>query len=273
VTPGLSRRELLAAALAAVLVPVRAAWAAPERREGTFEADVEILYGAWTFRLAGTIQEAVDRAAGRYDVTIRGQGTSISNAVDSSGLLREGRWAPTRTHSLFVVHERESRTDVAYDLARRQIEYHNRSETFMLRRVRLTDDVVPIPEGMIVDDVISATLNYADGLWPAQPDGSFLTHVVRRRRPADERPDDVAKTYRAELVPFVLKVAPDPQTGRPTALFDISRFSSWARPDRPARIVFGPHRRPETITSSLMLGTSVAIRMNSPVPASGEKAG
>ena len=29
----------------------------------------------------------------------------------------------------------------------------------------------------------------------------------------------------------------------------------------PARIVFGPHRRPETITASLILGTSLAIRI------------
>jgi hypothetical protein len=263
VTAPLSRRQLLAGALAGVVALAREARAAPELRTGTFEADVEILYGTLTYHLAGTIQETVDRAASRYDVTIRGQGTGISNEVDSSGALRDGRWFPSRTHSLFVVHERESRTDVAYDYGRRRIEYHNRSETFFMRRLRVTDDAVAIPEGVAVDDVISATLNYADGLWAPQPDGSLVTHVVRRRRPSDERPDDVEKTYRAELVPFVLKVTPDPQTGRPTALFDISRFSSWARSDRPARIVFGPHRRPEAITSSLMLGTSVAIRISS----------
>jgi hypothetical protein len=263
VSPALSRRQLLIAALTGFLAPARRARAAPEVRTATFEADVEILYGALTYHLAGTIQETLDRAAGRYDVVIRGQGTGISNEVDSSGVLRQGRWFPTRTHSRFLVHERESRTDVGYDYGRRQIEYHNRSETFFLRRLRVTDDVVAIPESVPVDDVISATLNYADELWAAQPDGSLVTHVVRRRRPSDERPDDVEKTYRAELVPFVLKVVPDPQTGRPTALFDISRFSSWARPDRPARIVFRPDRRPEAITSSLMLGTSVAIRIAS----------
>jgi hypothetical protein len=257
----MDRRRFLILALAAGLAPVRVARAATEERTGTFEADVGILFGALSFRLAGTIREAVDRPAGRYDVTIRGQGDDITNAIDSSGSLRDGRWAPGRTRSVFLVHGRESRTDVAYDWTRRTIEYHSRSETFFLRRVRQADDVVSVPEGMHVDDVISATLNYAEGLWPPQPAGSLLTHVVRRHRPTGEKPDDVRKAYRAELVPFVLRVTTDPATGRPMALFDLTRFSSWARESEPARIVFGTHRRPETITSSLMLGTSVAIRI------------
>ncbi len=257
----MDRRGFLTLALALALAPLRAARVAAEERTGTFEADVGILYGTLSFHVAGTIQEAVNRAVGRYDVTIRGRGAGITNAVDSSGILREGRWTPGRTRSVFVVHGRESRSEVAYDWGRRAIEYHNRSETFFLRRLRVTDDVVAIPEGMHVDDVISATLNYAESLWPPQPDGSLLTYVVRRYRPSGEGPDDVQRHYRAELVPFVLKLAPDPETGRPVALFDLTRFSSWARENRPARIVFGAHRRPESITSSLMLGTSVAIRL------------
>jgi hypothetical protein len=258
----MERRRFLALALGLALGPVRLARAAPELRSGTFEADVGILWGALNFRVAGTIQETVDRAAGRYEVTIRGQGEDITNEVDSSGILREGRWTPARTHSRFLVHGRESRSDVVYDWSRRTIEYHNRSETFFMRRLRVTDDTVTAPEGMHVDDVISATLNYADGLWPTQPDGTLLTNVVRRHRPAGESPDDVQRRYRAELVPFVLRVATDPTTGRPMALFDLTRFSSWAKESQPARIVFGPHRRPESISSSLMLGTSVAIRLS-----------
>jgi hypothetical protein len=46
----------------------------------------------------------------------------------------------------------------------------------------------------------------------------------------------------------------------------MTRFSSWAREDEPARIVFGADRRPESITASLILGTSLAIRLG-PVPA------
>jgi hypothetical protein len=86
---------------------------------------------------------------------------------------------------------------------------------------------------------------------------------VRRTRRPDEGPDDVEKAYRAEVVPFVLRVQPDPQTGKMAASFDLTRFSSWARESEPARITFGPDRRPETITASLMLGTSVIVRLGS----------
>jgi hypothetical protein len=56
-----------------------------------------------------------------------------------------------------------------------------------------------------------------------------------------------------------LKTVPDP-SGKSTALFDLSRFSSWAKPSEPARVVFAASRRPELITSSMILGTSVTIR-------------
>jgi hypothetical protein len=45
-------------------------------------------------------------------------------------------------------------------------------------------------------------------------------------------------------------------------LFDLTRFSSWARESSPARVVFGPRRRPELITTSMAYGTVVAIRMD-----------
>jgi hypothetical protein len=194
-------------------------------------------------------------------VRIRGQGSGITQALDASGLLLEDRWAPLRTNSLFLVHGRESRLSIAYDYAQRVIEYHSRSETFFLRRHRVADDVLPMPPDARVDDALSAVLNYADERWPPQPDGTLRTQVIRRHRPTGEGPDDVARRYRAELVPFVLRLAAEPETGRATALFDLTRFSSWARADQPARIVFGAHRRPEAITSSLMLGTSFAVRI------------
>jgi hypothetical protein len=71
----------------------------------------------------------------------------------------------------------------------------------------------------------------------------------------------VAQTYRAELVPLELKIEPEPETRRPSALLDLSRFSSWAREDRPARIVFDDDRRPALITGTMILGTSVTIRL------------
>jgi hypothetical protein len=259
----LTRRQLIALALGLLLAPRRAGGSA-ETRQGTFSADVGILYGVLSFHLAGTIEETIDRAAGRYAVKIRGQGSDISNSVDTEGVLHEGRWTPVRTRSRSLVHGRESRLDMTYDHAKRIVEYSSRSETFFLRRVRAADDTLALPPGLHVDDVMSATLNYAEQRWPPEGDGTFRTHVVRRHRPKGEGADEVQKRYHAELVPFVLRVAPDTSSGRPTALFDMTRFSSWALEDKPARIVFGPHRRPESITTSLMLGTSVAIRITAP---------
>jgi hypothetical protein len=108
---------------------------------------------------------------------------------------------------------------------------------------------------------ISALLNYRDGAWAPGPDGRLHTSIVRRRRSSDEGPDDVAQSYRAELAPLDLKIEPDQETRKPAALLDLSRFSSWARPDRPARVVFDDERRPTLITGSMILGTSVTIRL------------
>jgi hypothetical protein len=256
----MDRRRFLALLLSALAAPLAPALAAVEPRKTDYAADVAILYRVFSLKLKGTLDEAVDRAAGRYDVTISGEGGRIANRIEAHGVLRNGRWTPTRSSSWFQVVGRESRTNLAYDHAARTAEYHFRGETFLLRRVRVADDVVSLPTAP-VDDAVSAILNYADGRWAPEPDGSFRTQVIRRRRPASEGPDDVDKHYRAELIPLVLKIGPDPDSGKPTALIDLSGFSSWSRPDRPARIVFGPDRRPELIAASLILGTSVEIRL------------
>ena len=268
----IDRRQFLTLPLALLLTPLARVYAATGAHKAPYGVDVSILYGALTFRVEGTLSETIDRPGGRYDVAIAGEGDGIANRIESTGILRQGRWAPLRTQSFFTVKGRESRSNITYDYARRGIDYHFKGETFFLRRLRIADDFLPIPEGLAVDDSISATLNYADQLWTPQADGNFVTHVVRRKRAENEGPDDVQKHYRAELVPFALKVAvefiplvlrvvADPESGKPTALFDMSGFSSWAREDRPARIVFGPDRRPELIESSLILGTSVTIRL------------
>jgi hypothetical protein len=256
----MNRRQFLTLPLALVGAPLSRVFAAVAPRKGDYAADVAILYGAFTLHLPGTMDEVVDRAGGRYDVTIHGEGSRIANRIQSQGVLRDGRWAPLRTTSWFQVVGRESRTTLVYDYGAGKAEYSARAETFLLRRLRVAEDVLPLSGGH-VDDAISAILNYADGRWPADADGSFHTRLIRRRRRADEGPDDVDKVYRAEFIPLVLKVGADPESGKPTARFDMSGFSSWAREDRPARIVFGPDRRPELIASSLILGTSVTIRL------------
>jgi len=192
-------------------------------------------------------------------LAITGDGASIATRIESSGTLRDGRWSPLHSTSWFNVRDRVSQTEVDYDYARHTIAFRARAETFFLRRLRTVDDVVPIPSGTHIDDVVSATLNYADALWPSH-DSILRTFVVHRRRAADEAPDDVAPGYRAELTELQATVTSDLQDGKSSALFDLSPFSSWIRPSRPARIVFGSNRRPELITTSMILGSSVTIR-------------
>ena len=238
------------------------AWARAETSRQAYTAEIGVLYNLLKYQLLGTIQERIDRQPPGYHVALEGQGSGVANRIESSGTLRGGRWAPVTASSYFQVRGRESRSRVDYDHERRQIRYHFRGETFFRRRLRVVDDVLTVPAPIHVDDVISAMLNYADRRWPTEVDGSFATYVVRRRRKEDEGPDDIESGYRAELVPFTLRPALDPSTGRATALFDLTRFSSWARADQPGRIVFGPDRRPEVITTSLILGTTVTITLS-----------
>ena len=255
----IDRRQFLTLPIGLLFAPLTPVFAERQVAKGDYSADVGILYEMLTFHLRGSIEETVDRAAGEYRVRADGSGPGIANRVESTGIMRNGRWAPVRSQSFFDVRGRQSRTEISYNWTKREIEYHARGETFFLRRLRVVDDVVPVPQDAHVDDVMSATLNFADGRWAPQANNSHHTLVVRRRRADNEGPDDVVSAYRAEIVPLELKVVPD-ASGKPTALFDLSRFSSWATPSRPARIVFAQNRRPELITSSMILGTSVTIR-------------
>jgi hypothetical protein len=230
-------------------------------RRTAYRVDVALLYDAFTFQLDGTLEEWLDPDAGRYGVTAVGQGPRAGNRLEAEGRLIGHRWSPVRSASFVEVAGRQTRTEVRYDHDRRTIYYQYRGETFLRRRPRAVDDVVPIPDGVHVDDLSSAVLNFSEGRWPATGDGFYRTHVVRRQRPGKEGPDDVSGPYRAELVAVAFRTEPDPETGRPSARFDISGFTGWARDDRPARIVFGADRRPAVITASLVLGTSVTIRL------------
>jgi len=256
----IDRRRFLTLSLLLLLGPAPGARGQTQRREGGYDVDVGLLYNALSLELAGTVQETVDRAAGRYEIRAVGEGGRISNRIESHGTRRQGRWAPLHATALFKVAGRESSSELAYDYERRTVHYRYRGETFFLRRLRQADDTVAVPDGLHVDDVMSAVLNYSDGVWPKETDGTYKTYVVRRRRPENEGPDDVQKFYRAEIVPFTLKVTPDPATGKPGAVFDLTRFSSWAREGAPGRIVFGRDNRPESITAPLILGSSVNIR-------------
>jgi len=260
--PLISRRGFLSLAFGVLLNRPLRTRAETVVRQGQYAADVGILYDMLSFHLKGSIEESVDRLAGQYHVVISGDGASIANRVESIGVLRSGRWAPLRGRSWFNVRGRVSRTEVDYDYDRSSIGYRARAETFFLRRVREVADTVTIPSGVHVDDVVSASLNYADGLWHER-DGMLRTFVVRRRHSSDEGPDEVAPAYRAELAPVEAKLLGSQGNGKSSALFDLSPFSSWMRPSAPARIVFGADRRPQLITTSMILGSSVTIRLQS----------
>jgi len=260
-TCALDRRRFLTLCLALLLAPPGRQRADADVRTAGYDVDVGILYRIMSFELAGTLTESVDPVAGRYLVVAAGRGSNIANRVESRGERRGGRWAPVEASSWFEVAGRQSRTELRYDYARRSVEYHYRGETFLLRRPRVADDLVAIPDGMHLDDVISAVLNFAEGSWKPDGDGSYRTHIVRRRRPENEGPDDVQRFYRAELIPFRMTLTKDPETSRPSALIDLAPFSSWARAGEPARVIFGWDRRPVSIACSLILGTSVSIRL------------
>jgi hypothetical protein len=241
--------------LGLVLAARPVAWGAPVRSRRSYTLDVGVLYGLFRFHNAGGVEETVDRAAGHYDIVIAGQGPGLDTRVHSVGHWRDGRWAPARTQSRFVVRDREARTDISYDHERGTIAFRARAETFFLGRERLVDDTVAVPAGARVDDAISALLNYQDDRWPPDSDGVYRSLVVRRARVKGEKVDDVqAGGYRAELVPLTFKV------DGATALFDLTRFSSWASAESPAQVTFRPDRRPEEISASLMLGTRFKVR-------------
>jgi hypothetical protein len=250
-----------------VTVPVwrvATAWAIGERPRGSYALQVGLLWNVLRFHDQGSITEHVDRAAGTYEITIVGDGTSsITTRIETKGVRHGDRWAPVRTRSRFVVRGRESRVDVSYDYERGTIAFRARSETFFLGRERLVDDTVRLPRGLRVDDILSALLNYREGLWQPDGKGLYRTYIVRRERKTDEQPDDVNPDgYRAELVPFEFKI------DGAAASFDLTRFSSWATEGVPGRVVFGPDRRPVEVSASLMLGTRLTIKF-APTPAPG----
>jgi len=258
----LSRRAFLAAPLPLLLTPRASPAAHLARQPVDFAVDVGILFDMITFSLKGTLTKDIDPTAGRYHVTLNGEGDKISVRTDASGVIRQGRFMPAETHSLTTVRGRESKVDLLYDHDRGTVEYHSVTHTFFLGRRRQADDVLKLPADRPVDDLLSAELNFAANTLDREPDGTYRTYIVRRARPDNEGPDDVSPSgYHAELVPLRFQIAPDESPGRLRALIDITGFSSWARRNQPARIIFGPDRHLESVQSKLMLGTTFKARL------------
>jgi hypothetical protein len=258
----LTRRQLLVLPALGLVSTRAVAGSQSERKVRAYEADIAVLLNLFTFTLSGTIVQEVDRAAGSYLVTMNGSGAGITARTEARGVIRGGRYLPTETRSSHTLRGRENRVSLSYDHQRGSVEYHALAYTFFLGRRRQVDDVVRIPPGWRVDDLISAELNFAANALDRDPDGAYRMTVVRRARPRDEGPDDVSSDgYRAELATVRFHAAPETGTGRLMALVDLTGFSSWARSQQPARVAFGPDRHLETVVSSLILGTTFTLRL------------
>ena len=261
--PGLSRRRFLALPLLGLLMPRSALADATERTLRSYEANIGVLFNLLTFTLSGSVTQEVDRTAGWYKVTMNGKGAGVTAQIESTGVIRSGRFMPTETRSSHTVRGHDNRLAVTYDYDRGLIEYHVLAYTFLLGRRWQVDDLVRLPPGQHVDDVISALLNFSVNALDAEPDGSYRVTVVRRARPANEGPDDVSpRGYRAELATTRFRVAPDAATGQLTALVDLTGFSSWARPSRPALVAFSSDRSLQSVNTSLILGTTFTLQLS-----------
>ncbi len=241
-----SRRAFLAASLPLLAIP-RAAFAEDSARQ-VFDCsvDVGVLFNLFTFALKGTVVKEVDRTAGRYRVTMIGEGNSISVHTEASGIIRQTRFMPVETHSHSTIRGRE----------------HSVMHTFFLGRRRQVDVTLKLPADRRVDDLLSAELNFAANVLEQEPDGTYRTFIVRRARPENEAPDDVsASGYRAELVPLRFQVTPGDVPGRLNSLIDITSFSSWARSNQPARVTFTADRHLESVQTKLILGTTFKARL------------
>jgi len=264
----LTRRQLLAALLPlGFLFGQRPAHGLEDGRSVfAYQLDLSVLFSFLTLSLSGTVAQEIDRRAGKYRVVMEGEGTAITTRAEATGIIRDGRFKPLETRAVHHFRGRQNTAVTTYDYARQQAEIHAVTHTLLLGRRRQVDDVLVLPPGRHVDDLISAELNFADNTLERDADGTYHTWVVRRIRAANEGPDEVAPgSYRAEMVPLRFRPSLDPATGRLTALVDITRFSSWARADQPARVTFAKDRQLESVQSVLLYGTTLSVRVTGTV--------
>ena len=264
----LSRRAVLLGLCSLALgflLPTRSATAAAlAARTVDYRVDVLMLWGLIRYSLSGSMVEEIDAGAGRYRVLITGSGTAVSSRIEARGLIDDGRCRPLETQSLHSMAGRPSSLSITYDYARGRVDYHAVGHTLLRGRRRQVDDVVLLPPGRHVDDALSASLNFAAGRLEQGSDGAYEITVLRRTRPAGEGPDDVTPgAYRVEVVPVRFNVEPDLRTGKLVAQVDMSRWSSWARADQPARLVFTADRRLESIDSRLIYGSAIRMQLTS----------
>jgi hypothetical protein len=265
--PALSRRAVVLGLGALVLglsFPTRrAAATSPAARTFGYRVDISMLFDLLRYSVDGSMVEEVDANAGRYRVLVTGSGTGVSSRIEAQGLIDNGRYRPLELKSAHSFAGRPSSLSITYDYARGLVDYHAIGHTLLRGTRRQVDDVVALPPGEPVDDAVSAGLNFAAGRLERDPDGAYRLAVLRRSRPRGEGPDDVTPgAYRVEVVPVRFQAEPDPGTGKLIARVDMSGWSSWARADQPARLVFTPERRLESIESRLIWGSAVRMRLS-----------
>ena len=265
--PTVSRRAVLlglSSLAMGLALPMRCAAAitlAP--RTFDYRVDISMLFNLLQYSVGGSMVEEVDAQAGRYRVLITGSGTGVTSRIEARGLIDNGRYRPLELKSAHSFVGRPSSLSIAYDYDRGLVDYHAIGHTLLSGRRRQVDDVVVLPADRPVDDAVSASFNFAKGRLEQDPDGAYRMSVLRRSRPRGEGPEDVTPgAYRVEVVPVRFHVEPDPGTGKLVAQIDMSGWSSWARPDQPARLVFTRERRLESIESRLAWGSQVRMRLS-----------
>jgi hypothetical protein len=260
----LDRRSFLlglAALSLGALVP--GASGAGTRRTFPYRVDISMLWGVVRYSVAGSMEEQIDGEARRYRVLITGTGTGVESRIDARGLIDDtGRHRPLEMQNTHVLAGRESWLSITYDYGRGVVDYRSVGHTLLLGRRRQVDDVVALPAGRAVDDAVSAGLNMVAGRVDQDASGAYLMSILRRMRPSGEGPDDVTPgAYRVQIVPVRFRVEPNAGTGKLVARVDVSGWSSWARPDAPAQLVFTPDRRLQALEARLALGSTVRMQI------------
>ena len=137
---GLPRRRFLTLSLLFLVRPRSASADVKGPLNRPYEVDVSVLFNLITFALKGTVVKEIDHAAGRYRVSMNGEGTASPCTPRRAGMIQARALHALEIHSHSTIRGRESRLDMTYDHDRGTVEYHSVMHTFFLGRRRQVDD-------------------------------------------------------------------------------------------------------------------------------------
>ena len=245
----LSRRQLLAALPLGLLFGLRRAQALEDGRSAFgYQLDLTVLFSFLTLSLSGTAVQEIDRRAGKYRVTMDGQGTGISTRTEATGIIRNGRFKPVETKASIHFRNRENTLHHQLRLHPPAGRYSTRSPTPFCSGGGARSTTCWHPRGPPRGrpDLGRAQLRRRHAR--AGPDGTYQTYG-RAPRPARQRR---AGRCLARRLPRRAGTAALPGRARrghrpADARSSTSRgFSSWARAGQPARVTFAPDRHLES---------------------------